>query len=278
MKQNGHILPWIGSGGLYLIAVAAGALLVEVPDLKTQLADTGAVYILGPARELLSKGLYERADVYFHKGAEYVKEEAFESIYQKWLHEIHPIKHVHAEGAEIEEIMPWLRLATKSNPHNVEAYLVASYWLNGAAGQPETALQVINEAIEKNPDRYELFQEKGRLLLGLHRDDEAASALESALAFVARPEQDDPEQAALDLSFILTIQSFLYEALGQQEQAIRTTEVFLSIHPDQPVFTKRLEALRYGKMDPEHAKERIEELFVKNHECSREEHDHDNDH
>lgn len=249
---------------------------------------TASLYILGPARTLISEGLYAQADLYFHKGTPPTKSEAFHSFYQKWKKAICPTVHAHAEGREIEEILPWLRMASQTDPHNIELYLVASYWLNGECGRPDLAEQALMEAIEKNPARYELYMEKGRILLGQEEYEEAQIALQHAYDLITQPNQTDPEQAAIDLPFILMAQSYLHEALGWRSGAMSTAEEILTLGPNDH-FSKRLRRLRQGNVDPEGAKDLLNRLFNKTHNCDRDEHvhgcgcescshDHDHDH
>ena len=98
----------------------------------------------------------------------------------------------------------------------------------------------------------------------------------------------DPDQAAIDLPFILMSQSYLYEALGRRSGAMEKAEEVLALGPNEH-FSTRLRRLRQGNDDPEAAKERLRRLFQKTHECDREEHvhgcgcascahDHDHDH
>lgn len=231
-----------------------------------------SLYILGPARALISEGLYARADLYYHKGAPPVKTEVFYGFYQKWKEALCPTLHAHAAGREIEEILPWLRMASQSDPHNIELYLVASYWLNGECGRPDLAEQALTEAIEKNPARYELYMEKGRILLGQEKYEEAQTALQHAYDLITQPNQMDPEQAAIDLPFILMSQSYLYEALGWRSGAMETAEEVLELGPNEH-FSKRLRRLRQGHVDPEAAKDRLRRLFQKSHSCDRNEHE-----
>ena len=265
---------------LFATALATGVVLSQDMPEDREAEAPGSLYILGPARSLLSNGLYERADVYFHKGAEHSEDVAFRGFFQKWKDAICPNKHAHAEGREIKEILPWLRLATQSDPHNVEVFLVAAYWLNGECQRTDLAIEAIQEAIEKNPDRYELQQEMGRLHLHLDKFSESLSSMEKALSLLASTQQQDPEQAAIDLSFILSTRSYLYEALGDQEMAVDSTREVLALHPS-PFFSERLEKLQSSPLDPEAAKARLRELFHKTHSCERcehEDHDHDGEH
>lgn len=259
---------------LFAGAIATGAVLLKRIPAPEPGSEAASVYILGPARSLLSAGLYERADMYFHKGAPHHKEEAFHGVFQKWKEAIVPTLHAHAEGREIEEIMPWLRLATKSDPHNIEIYLVASYWLNGKSLRPDLAQQAIMEALENNPDRYELHMELGRLLLSENQFKAALESLDEALSLVSNLDQKDPEQAAIDFPFICILQSYLHEALGDREKAIVATKLALNLHPGQTM-SERLEKLESQPLDADTAKNRLSELFQKNHPCDRDDHDHD---
>ncbi|MEN8254674.1 MAG: hypothetical protein ABFR33_04310 [Verrucomicrobiota bacterium] len=255
-------------------AVATGAALLSRSSNNESGTSTGAIYILGPARSLLSAGLYERADVYFHKGVPHHREEAFHGFFHKWKEAIVPAEHAHAEGREIEEIMPWLRLATRSDPHNIEVYLVASYWLNGECQRPDLAQQAILEAIEKNPSRYELQYEMGRLQLASNELELAKESLEKALSLIIRPNQQDPDQTAIDHPSILMTLSYLHEALGNQEGAVEATKQLLALRPT-PHASERLQELESGTLDPTAAEARLEQLFHKTHECERDDHDHD---
>jgi len=262
---------------LYALALVAGAVLSQnMPRGGEGEEAAGKLYILGPARSLLSNGLYERADVYFHKGAEHTKKEAFHGFFQKWKDAICPKKHVHARGREVEEILPWLRLATQSDPHNVEVFLVAAYWLNGECRRTDLAIDAIREAIEKNPDRYELQLEMGRLYLHTDEIARSLSSMEKALSILESAQQPDPEQAAIDLSFILSTRSYLYEALGDREKAIESTREVLALRPT-PALSERLDKLQSSPLDPEAAKARLRKLFHKTHSCGRDEHE-DHDH
>jgi len=256
-------------------AITAGALLSARSPGSDDGTQTSSTYILGPARALLSKSLYTRADIYFHKGARYHREEAFHGFFQKWEEAIHPATHAHREGNETSEILPWLRLATQSDPRNIEIYLVAAYWLNGDCGRPDLALGAIGEAIEKNPERYELHLEAGRIHLSADQYKSAEVALRRALNLIIKPNQPDPEQAKIDLAFIYTAQSYLFEALENRAEAINSIEKRLLLNPGQPEVKARLAKLQSGLPDPEAAKARLYELFHKTHQCDRDDHDHE---
>ena len=269
--------PLLATGAIFIAAIATGSLLLNQPAKNGSREKASSVYILGPARALLSDNLFIRADIYFHKGAPRHKEEAFHGFFQKWKEIICPVEHAHTEGDETKEILPWIRLATQSNPHNIEAYLVASFWLNGDCGRPDLALNTIQEAIEKNPKHYELYLETGRIHLSTDDYKSAATALQHALNLITRPNQSNPEQAAIDLSFIYMARSYLFELLDNREGAILATERFLELRPGQH-FSDRLDKLQSEPLDPEAAKARLHELFHKTHQCDRDEHEHHGEH
>ena len=245
-------------------------------DKKTNEQSAG-LYILGPARALLSDGLYVRADTYFHKGVPHLKNEAFHGLFQKWKEALCPVEHAHAEGREIEELLPWLRLATQSDPHNVEAYLVASFWLQGDCARPDLALTTIVEAIEKNPGRYELHLEMARIYLSSDEYELASASLQRALNLIIQPNQADPDQVTIDLPFIYMARSYLFEALEDQKSAVLATENYLKLHREMH-FIDRLSILKSQSLDSVSAKSRLHELFHKTHQCERDDSDCDHEH
>lgn len=250
-------------------AITCGAFILSNTEQHSFASKTTSIYILGPARKLLAQSLYGRAGTYFHKGAPRKREEAFTSIFQKWKREISPALHVHAQGSEIEETLPWLRLATQSDPHNLEIYLVTSFWLAGECGRPDLATQVIEEALEKNPGRYELYLEKGRMHLSNFNYKKALNSIEKAQLLIGTHKESDPDQVKFDQPFILAVLSYLYEGLELNAQAEEATRQLLSIKPS-PFFYSRLQQLEYGQHNPEKARARLHELFYKEHNCELE--------
>lgn len=278
MSRLTEPLPILAVVAAGVAAAATGAVLLSQPQTEGEGTPRGSVYILGPARSMLAKGLYERADLYFHKGVGHKKEEAFHGFFQRWREQIVPSQHAHAEGREIEEILPWLRLATRSDPHNIEIYLVASYWLAGECGRPELARQAIEEAIAKNPDRYELHLEMGRLYLAESQYETALQWLNSAEQSMKSCDPADSEQAAIDIGFILMGRSYINEALGHYPEAIQATSDYLALKPEHAGIRQRLDRLQNGIFSPESARDKLKLLFHKEHECAYEDHDHDHDH
>ena len=263
---------------LILILIGAmlsiGAWLTQNRPSRPDGSDPTAIYILGPARSLLSAELYERADLYFHKGVPHHKKEAFNDFFKNWKEQISPTKHAHAQGQETMEIMPWLRMATRSDPHNMEAYLVASYWME-QNNNLHLAQRIMDEAIRKNPKRYEPHKELGRLYTVNNQYDKAIESLQTALKKMGTPKS---EQAQIDQSSIYSTMSFLYESTENCDGAIKATEAFLRLNPDNPTFTERLATLRTGVTNPGESKKRLQMIFSKSNEDHEHEHAHEHAH
>jgi tetratricopeptide (TPR) repeat protein len=254
------------------VAIGAGSILTVSSSSGESGAMAGSTYILGPSRALLSAGLYKRADQYFHKGVPASKKEAFHGFFQKWKERLNPIEHLHAEATEILEVMPWLRLASQSDPHNIEIFLVAAHWLNGEGQSPDLALGVLEEALEKNPYRYEIYLEKGRLYLSNGNLDAASKAFQTTLTVLRQKPQDDLEQARIDTGLVLLVRSYIYEAQNDQEAALNAVTERLKMDPDHQNLIARMQQLKSGQLDPEAAISRLNELFSNSYVCSEEPH------
>lgn len=264
---------------LGIASIGTGTFLTALHRAGSTAQNSSEIYLLGPARSLLSNTLYTRADVYFHKGAARSRKEAFVSIFQKWGHIIHPSGHAHAEGDQISEIMPWLKLATQSDPHNIEVYLVASFWLNGECGRPDLARRAIQEAITRNPERYELYLEKGRLFLSAAEYDRAKKALLTSKKLLQNRVQTDPEQSSIDLTFILAASSYIFELQGNHDKALSTARENLKNNPDRNTYKQRVQLLESRQSTPVQAKEHLQILCKDKAIICHDEHDeHDKNH
>ena len=156
--------------------------------------------LMGDSRRLFANQLFVEADVYFHSGyyptifdtaeAENTldmnsKEEAvtpqaasasgrrhyedegggFMGRPRDWVERFGrnfiPTEHTHLANGKVREILPWLRLSADMDPHRIQTYLTASYWLRGTLGQPDEAEQFLREGLRANPDSYEILIELG---------------------------------------------------------------------------------------------------------------------
>lgn len=99
--------------------------------------------------------------------------------------------HQHAEGKELTELLPWYRLATLSDPHNVRNYMIGAWWLRTlkTPEQQEEALTFLDEGLAANPEAYELYFMRGYVLKDLGETEKAITQFKKSaeLAIKYRP-------------------------------------------------------------------------------------------
>lgn len=270
-------LPWAAVpalwGAAFTLACRLAGTLPEPGADEAGLADL----LFGESRHALSGALFEQADVFFHKGVEHFEKKAFtNTVFQALLTDIAPETHLHAEGQSAMEIIPWLRLATRADPHNVDACLVTSFWIMTQAHRPDLAEQVLLEAERNNPGDYRILLEKGRLFLRTLQFQRAANALDAALA--RWPGRLDPkdEQALLDKAEVYTYRAFLCELTGQPRAAADCFKKVLAIFPQRSYIKQRVELLESGREPPGGALKLLQGLYERpdHHVCTEEEEEH----
>ncbi|MGA2543994.1 MAG: hypothetical protein ABSG78_20790 [Verrucomicrobiota bacterium] len=167
--------------------------------------DTGFMAtLMGESRRLFANQFFVEADVYFHSGYyptifDKPEDEANLDVNSKEEAETHPpapasgrrheadegggflgpprdwierfgrhffpTEHTHLAGDKVREILPWLRLSADMDPHRIQTYLTASYWLRGTLGQPDEAEKFLREGLHANPDSFEIYLELGYVYL-----------------------------------------------------------------------------------------------------------------
>ena len=223
-----------------------------------------AEMILGESRSALSGGFYEMADVYFHKGVGDIERRAFDNgLFQNIQKEITPERVVHASGSSIKEIMPWLWLAIRTNPHDMNAYLVTAYLLSREVGRSDLAHEVLREAQYNNPFNYEAPLEDARVYLKEKKTREAEHALDVALAFWPGGKDPNSPEHREDKATILSYRGLLYEADGDKIHAIEDYREILELFPDRILFQNRIESLERGDQPSVLARETWRDKLLK---------------
>ncbi|MGB3113711.1 MAG: tetratricopeptide repeat protein [Candidatus Omnitrophota bacterium] len=201
------------------------------------------VRFLGEGRSILSNLAILQADLYFHGGdghfheehteglciferGEGCEEEAHEreetpecgkyNILFRISREIELTEHIHLEGEQTEQIVPWLYYAAKIDPHNILAYTLTSYWLADRWGKFDQAFSFLREGLANNPDSWEINAELGRLYFQ-HKED-----YEAAVRFLTRARdllKESPHDK-FEERFVLFYLALSYEALGEKEKAL----------------------------------------------------------
>lgn len=70
--------------------------------------------------------------------------------------------HQHTAGTEL---LPWYRVMTVTDPHNVRGYMIGSWWLAGEdePGYWKSALEFVTEGTQNNPAAFQLWLMRSRI-------------------------------------------------------------------------------------------------------------------
>lgn len=239
--------------------------------------------ILGASRGAFSRGFFEQADMYFHKGIGYVRVSAItNSMYERLHGIIRPDAHAHAAGYKVSEIMPWLQFATQMDPHNVQAYLTMAHWLRSSIRRPDLAEEVLLDALRNNPRDYRIYNERARVAFQTKDDRKAAQLLAAAQRFWPGNENPEDEETLLDLSQILSRRAFLFELAGDRQAALQYFREVLRVRPGNEAVARRVKAMEQGADFSEADRKTWAFLFgaaddehVHDEHCGHEDHDHE---
>ncbi len=266
--------PWLAVVVTWGLAFSlACRISLEVPITPP---DEGVIDLLfGESRSALSADLYERADTFFHRGVPHTEKRAFTNDWiQAWREELSPTSHRHAEGKATAEILPWLQLATKADPHNVEASLVLAFWVSTGMRRPDLANRVLMEAQRLNPMDYRIPLEMGRIAIREGDFDRAQTKLSMMLARWPSHLVPTDKEAMLDKAESLTLQGFISELTDHKARAIAQFKNALAIFPERSYIVQRVAQLEAGETPPDSARERLAALVRQTvHDACKDEHD-----
>ena len=274
----------LGAGALALVAFSLACRLCTAPQAAPASGTSVANLLLVGSQSALADSLFREADVYFHRGVEiFAPPGGSASLLGRLQTEISPRVHVHAEGQDVKEIMPWLRLATEINPHDVTAYRVAAFWVSDGLRNPRAAEGILREAWKNNPEDYRIQIEICKLYLHQRRLDDAQRAAELAFRLWPKPLAPEADEARLDRGEILQYRALLFEAAGRKDDAMRTFQEIRRLLPDRYEVTRQMEVLA-GSADPRPLALRLLDGLSRAHEhvytgnaAPHEEPDHDGD-
>jgi tetratricopeptide (TPR) repeat protein len=231
--------------------------------------------LLGDSRKMFADQFLEQADVSFHSGyypsifderkapsstghmtnvegspeeEAHEKEMSFmgppRDPFEKFGRHFMITEHTHLEGGEQREILPWLRLSADLDPHRIDTYTVASFWLRNSLGKVNEAREFLREGIRNNPGNYELWYELGSLYMdNLHDSAKARNAWELALRYWQQTEPAKPEPDKLGLEKILIHLATLEERDGRLEDAIKYFTMALQTSPNPDAVRRQIAEL-----------------------------------
>lgn len=255
-----------GIAGITLLAAWGLAFTLAcrlVPSLPEDASTRDfASLLVGGGRQALSLSLFNEADRYFHKGVGHLESRVTpHRLFSHWQDAITPQGHAHADGLQSAEILPWLKLAARADPGNVDAFLVSAFWAESGLHRSDLALQILEEARRLNPSDYRVPLEMARLAIRSGRYPPARTSLECALQLQsARPGDTTPREASLDRAEILSFLGFISELNGQRAYAVDCFKNALAIFPDRSYIRERVATLEAGREPTDSAASLMEKL------------------
>ncbi len=230
-----------------VLAVALGQSLPYVfSDRMPQVAGEDVLaLVLGDARLVFSNAMLDKAEEYLHGGVRGVAcEHGLEGGSEQHEHNadghdedaahvsggtdlwsklngcVHVQEHRHPKGQESRELLPWLWVACRSAPQNIQAYENAAYVLASLMKRPNEAALLLEEGVRKNPASASLEFSLGKLFWHeLHdpaRAERALSAAREKCHPAAGPEGAEDRSLKGNVLFYL---GFLAKQRGDLERA-----------------------------------------------------------
>jgi tetratricopeptide (TPR) repeat protein len=239
----------------------------------------GMVQILfGDARRLFANQLFVKADIYFHNGyypsmfdqgkkpahkevaeatqggnhdnEQHEKEMEFLGQPKDWIDRLgrnfFPSTHSHLDkpGSE-RELLPWLRLSAQMDPHRIDTYTVAGYWLRTHLNKVKEAEEFLREGWLQNPESYQILIELGRLYdHDLHDSNRARNLWQLALQKWMRQESGKPDPDIFAYEQTLVLLANLEEREGNFASALEYLSRLAPISPDRKAVEKQIEDLK----------------------------------
>ena len=241
--------------------------------------------LLGDGRQILANHLFVQADVYFHNGyypsvfdrgfaptnAQHMAHEEDhtesavagqqEAEHEKAMNFLAPpldclesfgrrfaiTRHTHLASGKEREILPWLRLSADLDPHRIETYTVAAFWLRRDLGKVKEAEQLLREGLAENPSSYEIRFELGRLYEENYHDRaRAENNWRAALKRWMENEAGKPNPDVMALGQIVGRLARIEESEGHYAQAIDLLEMAIAHHatPHPEAVRQQIEKLQ----------------------------------
>jgi len=235
--------------------------------------------LLGEGRRLFGNEMFVMADSYFHSGY-------YPSIFDKpvtehdvaergedkgddrddflgpppdWIaaldREFVPNRHTHLNSGgpsghmnedEVQEILPWLKLATDMNPQYIDAYRVGYYWLR-RLHKPAAARSFLLEGLRNNPDNSGLLFDLGSLYLGDFHDPNRARNVWMAALRCWQAQGNDAKTSVEGkrLCDDITINlAHLAENEGDWPQAVKYLEMTRQVSPNPDSIQAQIDEIK----------------------------------
>lgn len=207
-EQSTQLSVLLALAALLLATALQSALRFSAMELPQRSANSILTMISDDTRQVVSQTMMAKVDEYFHGGVKAqdcamcaADESHHEGAEDEHHHEpapqqvtgfnpiiwinsrIHAQEHRHLSDQRSVEMLPWVVAASRTSPHNIQAYEVGSYILSRMSDKPQIAVDFIQEGIKNNPENPELEVTLGELCFNTLKDQpQAEAAFERALA------------------------------------------------------------------------------------------------
>lgn len=271
---------------LFLAAVCFSLATVVEPRSRewNQREDSGGVLkvLLGDSRRLFADQFFAKADESFHGGyyptffeqahapknsrhmtaqegspeeETHEKQMAFLGPPKDWIEgfgrHFRITQHTHLEGGKEREILPWLKVSAELDPHRIDTYTVASFWLRRELGRVREAENFLREGLRNNPKSYEILFELGCLYKENDHDAvRARNVWEAALRRWRETQAGQKEPDLFVLDKIAVNLARLEEEAGHWDQAIRYLEMAAEASPNPQALRQQIAELKQKAIGP----------------------------
>jgi len=205
LESNGALRLAPALTALLLAALIQTALIFSGAELPQRPADSILTLISDDTRQVVSQAMLTKVDEYFHGGLKVANcdhdhdhdhdsdpDEHGRHAPERtggfppfaWINRnIHAQEHRHLSDERAVELLPWIIAASRTSPHNIQAYETGSYILNRMTENPQVAIDFLREGIRNNPDSPELEVSLAEIYSNTVKDKaQAAASFERALA------------------------------------------------------------------------------------------------
>jgi tetratricopeptide (TPR) repeat protein len=153
--------------------------------------------------------------------------------------------HTHLQAGNEREVLPWLRISADLDPHRIDTYTVAAFWLRTSLGKVTEAEQFLREGLRNNPTSYELWFELGLLYNeSLHDEVRAANTWELALRSWQQQEPKKAEPDRIGLEKIIINLARLYESEDNLGRALDYLNMALNTSPNPQIIRQQIAELQ----------------------------------
>jgi tetratricopeptide (TPR) repeat protein len=152
----------------------------------------------------------------------------------------------HVKEVEVQEILPWLKLATDMNPQYIDSYTVGAYWLC-RLHKSDQALDFLFEGIRNNPGNSELLFDLGTLYdKDLHDSNRGYYTWLAALrCWQAKNDNDKTSVDGKRLYGAITMALAHHaQEAGDWPQAIQYLEMVKTVSPCPDAVQKQIDEAR----------------------------------